>query len=96
MFIYFWERERERERERESTHEHTRGRGREREADRGSEAGSALTAESLMQGSDSQTEIMTWAEVKCLADGATQVPLDLPDLLKRSLITIPLYGYNLS
>ena len=34
---------------------HTSGRGAEREGDRGSKAGSALTAVSLMQGSNSRT-----------------------------------------
>ena len=51
------ESERERERVRESEREHVqvhRG-GAEREGDRGSKAGSALTAESLMQGLNSQT-----------------------------------------
>ena len=39
--------------ERECVHEH--GQGRERGGDRGSEAGSVPTAESLMRGSNSQT-----------------------------------------
>ena len=50
LFIYFKkERERGRERERPS------GEGAEREGDRGSEAGSVLTAESPLQGLNSQT-----------------------------------------
>ena len=52
----------------------------QREREIGSEAGCALTAESPMQGSNSHLmsdEIMTWAEVRCLADWATQAPLSL-------------------
>ena len=45
MFIYIREREGER----------MRGGGAEREEDRGSEAGSVLTAESLMRGSNPRT-----------------------------------------
>ena len=48
--------------------------GAEREGDRESEAGFMLTAESLMRGLNSQTEIMTWAEVGHLTNWATQVP----------------------
>ena len=40
-----------------------REREREREGDRGSEVDSALTAESLMQGSNSQT-VKSWPELK--------------------------------
>ena len=42
-------------RERESVHAQTGGTERERGRERGSEVGSVLTAESLMQGSDSGT-----------------------------------------
>ena len=55
--------------------ERGRGRGRERERERerekgyrGPEAGSVLTAESPMWGLNSNREIMTPAEVGCLAD----------------------------
>ena len=49
MFIYFWDRQRDREAEREE--------------DRGSEAGSAWTAVSLMWGSNSWT-MRSWSELK--------------------------------
>ena len=49
MFIF----EREREGERQRDRERTSREGAERKGDRGSEAGSALTVENLMQGSNS-------------------------------------------
>ena len=94
MFTYFWERARERERERESEREceqaHEQGRG--REGDTESEAGSRLWAVStdpnagleLMNG-----EIMTWAEVGCLTDWATQAPVNTHNIkytLKRKIL----------
>ena len=71
MFIYFWERERERERE--------SGGGAEREGNIDTEAGSrhwAVSTEPDVELELTDHEIMTWAEVRCLADWATQVPHD--------------------
>ena len=68
MFIF--------ERQRETEHE--QGRGREREGDRESEAGSRHRAVSTKPNAGlelTSCEIMTWAEVGCLTDWATQVPL---------------------
>ena len=62
-------------RERESTHTG----GAEREGDRESQAGSTLSSQSLMWGSNSWTE-RSWPELKSrvghLTDRATQVPLE--------------------
>ena len=61
MFIHFWERERDRERgtERERTGEGQR----ERETQNLKQVpGSELSAQRPMWGSNSQTEIMTWAK----------------------------------
>ena len=68
------------EREREWTGEGQRERERESQAD------SALSAQSPMWGSNSTNcEIMTWAEVWCLTDWATQVPLhQISFTLRRS------------
>ena len=41
---------------------------------RESQAGSAPSAQSPMQGSNPQTEIMTWTERRCLTDWAPQAP----------------------
>ena len=50
--------------------------GVEREGDTESEAapGPELSAQSPTRGSNSRTVIMTWAEVRCLTDWATQAP----------------------
>ena len=51
------------------------GGGAEREGDTESQAGSALSMQSLMLGLNSWNRvIMTWAETKSLTDWATQVP----------------------
>ena len=74
MFLYFWERE---ERERIS------GRRPEREEDTESEAASRLWAISTEPDAGLELtnhEIMTWAEVGCLTEWATQVPLSLNSL----------------
>ena len=66
IFIYFWERDRvwageeQREKERQNPKQ---------------APGSELSAQSLMRGSNSHCEIMTWDEAGCLTDWATQVPL---------------------
>ena len=68
MFIYFWDRERQ----------SMNGGGAEREGDIESEAGSRLRAvrtEPDVGLELTDCEIMTWAEVGCLTDWATQVPL---------------------
>ena len=93
-FIYFWERERE------ST---SKG-GAETEGERGSKAGSVLTAESLMQGLNPQnSEIMTWTKVRCLTDWATHMPLSpifqscsfqVPDHPAKPLATAHKSAYN--
>ena len=67
-FIYFWDRERQ----------SMNGGGSEREGDTESETGSRLWAVSTepnagLELTDCKT--MTWAEVGCLTDWATQVPL---------------------
>ena len=70
MFIYFWEGEGETETE------HEWGRA-EREGDTESEAGSRLWAVSTEPNVGlelTSCEIMTWAEVGPLTDGATQAP----------------------
>ena len=59
---------------RESAHA-SRG-GAERMGSRGFKVGSARTAESPTWGSNPQT-IMTWAEVRCLTDWATQAPYQI-------------------
>ena len=57
-----------------------RGEG-QKEGDSGSKAGSMLTAESPVWGPNlTNHEIMTWAEVECLTDWATQVPRHLTSL----------------
>ena len=69
MFTYFWQTE------------HERGRGRERGRYK-SEAGSRLRAvctEPDVGLELMDLEIMPWAEVECLTDWATQVPLNLLD-----------------
>ena len=66
-FIYFWDRERE----------SMNGGGAEREGDTESEAGSRLWAVSTQPDTGlepTNSEIMTWAEVGCSTDWATQVP----------------------
>ena len=63
MFVYFWERQTEKE----------------RKGDTESEAGSRLWAVSTepdMGLEPTNCDIMTWAEVGCLTDWATQVPLE--------------------
>ena len=75
FIIYF-------EREREPAGEGQREKGRERE----SQAGSALSAQSLVRGSNSQKrELMTWAELKSdgFTDGASQVQ---SEKFKRNLV----------
>ena len=70
VFIYFWERERARM--------HGSREGAEKEGDTESQAGSRLWAVSteLDVGLElTNCEIMTWAEVRRLADWATQAPL---------------------
>ena len=70
MFIYFWEREREHERGQW-------GAGAERKGDTESEAGSRLWAVGTEPNAGLELvncEIMTWAEVGCLTDWATQAP----------------------
>ena len=67
MFIYFWEREAE----------HEWGRGKER-GDTEYEAGSRLWVVSTEPEAGlkpTSHEIMTWAEVRCLTNWATQVSL---------------------
>ena len=67
MFIYFWEGERDRIWVREGQ--------REKETQNPKQApGSDLSAQSLMQGLNSNSEIMTWAKVRHLMYWATQVP----------------------
>ena len=46
-----------------------------REGGPGSKLGSVLTAESLIQGLNPHTEILTWAKVGCSTDWATQSPI---------------------
>ena len=73
MFIYFSEKETDTE------HEQGRGREREREGDTESKAGSRLQAVSTEPDAGLELtnyEIMTWAEVGGLIDGATQAPLN--------------------
>ena len=68
MFIYFWERERERQ--------SVNGGEAEREEDRESEAVSRLWAVSTdpdMRLELTNSEVMTWAEVRCSPNWATQV-----------------------
>ena len=68
MFIYFWDGERQ---------SMNRG-GAEREGDTESETGSRLWAVSTEPDAGlelTDREIMTWAEVGCLTDWATQAPL---------------------
>ena len=68
MFIYFWDRERQ----------SMSGGGAEREGDTESEADSRLWAVSTEPDTGlelTDREIMTWAEVGCLTDRATQAPL---------------------
>ena len=68
MFIYFWEREKQ---------SVSRGRA-EREGDMESEAGSRLWPVSTEPNAGLKPmkhKIMTWAEVGCLTDWATQAPL---------------------
>ena len=68
MFIYFWDRERQ----------NMSGGGAEREGDTESEAGSRLWAVSTEPDAGlelTDCEIMTWAEVGCSTDWATQVPI---------------------
>ena len=67
MFIYFWERQRQ----------NVSGLGAEREGDTETEAGSRLWAVSTEPNAGlklTDRKIMTWAEVGCLTDWATQVP----------------------
>ena len=67
MFIYYFEREKE----------HEQRRGREREGDTDYEAGSSLWAVSIEPNTGLELmdhKIMTWAEVGCLTDWATQAP----------------------
>ena len=69
MFLYFWETK------------GTSGRGAEKEGDRGSEAGSELSAQSSTWGLNSTNrEIMIWAQDRRLADWVTQALL--PPLLE--------------
>ena len=68
MFIYFWDTERQ----------SMSGGGAEREGDTESKAGSRLWALSTEPDAGlelTNREIMTWAEVGCSTDWATQVPL---------------------
>ena len=68
MFIYFWERERQ----------SVSWEGTDREGDIESKAGSRLWAVSTEPDVGLELtngEIMTWAEVGRLTDGATQAPL---------------------
>ena len=81
MFIYFWK-------ERE-THSVSRG-GAERQGDTDSEVGSRLWAVSTEPDAGlelTNREIMTWAEVGRLTDGATQAPQNwffmLPSVYNR-------------
>ena len=70
MFIYFWDRERQ----------SMNGGGAEREGDTQSEAGSRLWAISPEPHAGlelTDREIMTWAEVRCSTNWATQVPVFL-------------------
>ena len=67
MFIYFWEREKQ----------SVSAGGAGREEDMESEAGSRLWAVNIELYTGlklSNCEIMTWAEVGCLTNWATQVP----------------------
>ena len=69
VFIYFWDRERQ---------SMSRG-GAEREGDTESEASSRLWAVSTEPDAGlelTDCKIMTWAEVGCLTDWATQAPLN--------------------
>ena len=63
MFLFIFETERDRA---------WAGEG-QREGDTESEAGSRLCADAGLELTD--CEIMTWAEVSCLTDWATQAPL---------------------
>ena len=78
MFLYFWDRERQ----------SMSGRGAEREGDAESEAGSRLWATISTEPDEGfelvNLEIMTWAEVRCSTDWATQVPREL-DILDGEL-----------
>ena len=67
MFIYFWKRERERERE--------RGRERGRHKIWGRLQALAVSAGPNVRRELTNHEIMTWAEVRCWTDWATQAPL---------------------
>lgn len=74
--VYFWDRERQR----------MNGAGAEREGDTESEAGSRLWAVSteLDAGLElTNREIMTWAEVGCPTDWATQAPLIPHSILRH-------------
>ena len=65
MFIYFWARETEEE----------WGRGTERETQNQKQApGSELSTEPNTGLKPTDCEIMTWAQVGCLTDWATQAP----------------------
>ena len=71
MFIYFWDRERQ----------SMNGGGAEREGDTDSEAGSRLWAVSTEPNAGlelTNCEIMTWAEVGCSTNWATQAPRQYP------------------
>ena len=79
MFVYSWERERQSVR---------RG-GAEREGDIEAEAGSKLWAVSTEPNAGlklTDCKIMTWAEVGCSTDWATQAPPDILFYLKVSLL----------
>ena len=81
-FIHlFWERK------------HELGRGRERR-ERESQAGFTLSARSPMRGSN--REIMTWVEVRCLTDWATQVPQssDISNFY-LNILTVDFLGFYL-
>ena len=79
-FIYFWETDRDRAGVGEGQ--------RENETQNLKQApGSELSAQSPMWGSNSQTEIMTWAEVGCLTNWATQVPFVHSFIMKYIFIT---------
>ena len=69
MFIYYWETERS-----------VSGGGADREGDTEPETGSRLWAVSTEPDTwfePMNDEIMTWAEIRCLTDWDTQVPLSL-------------------
>ena len=75
LLIYFWDRERQ---------SMSRG-GTEREGDTESEAGSRLWADSTEPNAGlklTECEIMTWAEVGCSTDWATQAPQDVSKYLE--------------